>query len=165
MYNPFSPLSKPLLDAFVRLGKKYFVRQSFARVKDHFDKNVKEYFIITHYADMVRAQQHMMSIGHDAYKYLYEWDNPEHRQKLNVAAGNPPGYKIYSAVLTKDWEIQIRSTLKEKTRGYIERNIGWKPRRSDTVDFILYVNNGELYAKLKLRAEEVRVKLEEIENF
>lgn len=165
MLNPFSPFTKSLLDAFVKSGKKYFVRQSFARAKDHFDEGVKGYFIITHYADIAHAQHHMMAISDDVYRHLYEWDNPEHRQKLNVAVSNPPGYKIYSAVLIKDWEKQIRDNLKEKTRGYIEKNIGWKPGRSDTVDFNIYVNYGELYAKLKLQAEEVRVKLEEIENF
>lgn len=165
MLNPFSPFTKSLLDAFVRSGKKYFVRQSFARAKDHFDKDIKGCFIITHYSDIAHAQHHMMSISYDSYRYLYEWDNSEHQKRLYVAADNPPGYKVYSCVFDKDWEKQIEGNLKEKTRGFIEKNIGWKPGRSDTVDFNIYVNNGELYAKLKLQAEEVRVKLEEIENF
>lgn len=165
MYNPFSFLSKPLLDAFVKSGKKYFVRQSFPRAKDHFDEGIKAYFIFTQYSEIDQALHHLNAISHDSSKFLYEWDNPEHRQKLCVAADNPPGYKIYACVLNKHWGKQIESSIKEKTRGFIDKNIGWKPRRSDTVKFILSVDNGELYANLKLGAEEVRVKLEEIENF
>lgn len=164
MFNPFSFLSKPLLDAFVKSGKKYFVRQSFPRAKDHFDESIKAYFIFTQYSEIAHALHHLDAISHDPHRFLYEWDNPEHRQKLCVAADNPPCYKVYACVLNKHWQKQIQNAIREKTRGFIERNIGWKPRRNDTVKCILFVNNGELYAKLKLRAEEVRVKLEEIEN-
>jgi len=106
----------------------------------------------------------MMDIGHDAYMYLYEWDNPEHQQKLYVAASQPVGYKVYSGVFKKDWEKQISNSMNETAKTYIETKIRWKPGRGDNVDFKLYVNYGELYAKLKFRGQEVRVKLEEIEN-
>lgn len=164
MINPFAPFSKALLDAFVRRGNKYFVRQRFTRGRDHFDEGIKGYFIFTHYADIAHAQHHMMAIGRDPYKYLYEWDNPEHQQKLNTAASQPNSYKVYSAVFIKDWE-KLVSSMKEKAKDYIETKIIWRPGRGDNVDIAIYVNYGELYAKLKLRGQEVRVKLEEIENY
>jgi len=165
MINPFVPFTKPLLDAFVRAGEKYFIRQSFPRAKDHFDKGIKGYFIYTHYADIAHAQHHLSAISHDPYRRLYEWDNPEHQEKLKFAATKPTDYKIFSAVLVKDWEEQLSSNLKGKVRNFVENKIGWKPSRSDTLDFKIYLHYGELYAKLKLQGEEVRVKLEDIENF
>ncbi len=164
MINPFAPLSKALLDAIVSRGKKYFVRQSFPRGHDHFDEGINGYFIFTHYSDIAHAQHHMMAIGHDSYKYLYEWDNPEHQQKLYVAASQPAGYKVYSAVFIKDWEKLVSGT-RAKAKDFIETKVRWRPGRGDNVDISIYARYGELYARLKLRGQEVRVKLEEIENY
>ena len=164
MLNPFAPLSKPLLDAFVKAGKKYFVRQSFPRAKDHFDECIKGYFIFTHYAEIGHAQHHLGAISQDPHRSLYEWDNPQHQLKLYVAAGQPAGYKVYSAVFIKDWEKLVNS-MKEKAKDYIETKVRWRPGAGDHVDINIYVHYGELYAKLKLRGQEVRVKLEEIENY
>ncbi|MEJ7740461.1 MAG: hypothetical protein WKF97_23840 [Chitinophagaceae bacterium] len=164
MFNPFSPLSKPLLDAFVKAGKKYFVRQTYNRARDHFDQGIKGCFIFTHYAEIGHAQHHYGAISQDPNKFLYEWDNPEHQSKLNIAASKPSGYKIYATVFQRDWEKTITNQLKEKVRKYIDYKLGWKPGRGETVAFTIYVSYGELYAKLKLRAQEVRVKLEDIEN-
>ncbi|MEO5998861.1 MAG: hypothetical protein ABIN89_18970 [Chitinophagaceae bacterium] len=164
MFNPFSTLSVPLLDAFVKSGKKYFVRQTFTRGKSLLDEGVKGYFIFTHYSEIGHAQHHLGAIEHDPNRFLYEWDNQEHQQKLIIAAGTPPGYKIYSSVFEKDWQKWLTVHLKDKVKKYIDYRLGWKPGGGETVDFQIYSNYGDLYAKLKLRSQEVRVKLELIEN-
>lgn len=110
------------------------------------------------------AQHHLGAISQDHYWFLYEWGNPDHQQKLYIATSQPAGYKVYSAVFIKDWE-KLVSTTKAKAKDFIETKIRWKPGRGDNVDNSVYVNYGELYAQLKLRGHEVRVKLEEIENF
>jgi hypothetical protein len=164
MFNPFAPLSKPLLDAFIRSGKKYFVRQTYTRAVGHFDEPVKGCFIFTHYAEIGHAQHHLGAISEDANRFMYNWDDYSHRQKLIIAAGAPAGYRVYSSVFERDWEKQISSRFKERVQKFIDYSLGWKPGRGETVDFNIYVNYGELYAKLKLRSQEVRIKLEAIEN-
>ncbi|MEJ7766740.1 MAG: hypothetical protein WKF89_02940 [Chitinophagaceae bacterium] len=165
MLNPFSSLTKPLLEAFVKAGKKYFVRQTFSRGKSRLDQPIKGYFIFTHYADIAHAQHHFGAIEHDPHRFLYEWDKPGHKEKLLIAADSPPGFKIYSSLFEKDWQVHLSGILKENVKRYIDNNLHWKPGGSETVDFQVYNNYGELYAKLKLRSQEVRLKLEEIENY
>ena len=65
MFNPFSPLSTRLEDAFVKAGKKYFVRQTYTRPSGHFDEGIKGYFIFTHYAEIGHAQHHLGAISED----------------------------------------------------------------------------------------------------
>lgn len=165
MFNPFALLSAPLLQAFVNTGKKFFVRQRFNRASDHFHDQVQGYFIITHYAEKGHAEHHYGAISQDPYKCFYEWENDEHRNKLIVAASQPEGYKIYAAVFVPDWQKHITNPLKQKLRNYVESKLGWKPSVAETVAFDIYVNYGELYAKLKLRNQEVRIKLAEIETY
>lgn len=64
----------------------------------------------------------------------------------------------------KDWQKLITDHLKGKVKKYIDYSLGWRPGRGETVDFQVFSNYGELYAKLKLRSQEVRVKLELIEK-
>lgn len=158
------PLTRQLLDAFVKAGKKYFVRQAYSRGKELLDEGVKGCFIFTHYSEAGQAEHHLGAIAHDPNRYLYNWDKPEDQNKLLIAAGKPDGYKIYSSVFEKDWQKQITLLLKTKVKKYIDYSLDWKPGRGETVDFQIFTNYGELYAKLKLRTQEVRVKLEVIEK-
>lgn len=164
MFNPFAPFSKPLLDAFIKAGKTCFVRQSFVRGKDYFDDNIKHCFIFSHYAQAGHAQHHYGAISHDGYRCMYNWNDPEHQRKLTVAAGNPAGYKIYSSVFENDWQKHITRPLRQKAKVFIETKLGWKPGRNQSVTFNIYTTYGELYARLTLKGQEVRIKLEEIEN-
>ena len=165
MFNPFTLFSRPLLDAFVQSGKQFFVRQQFQRARDHFHVRIKGYFIITHYAEKGHAEHHFGAVSDDPYKFLYNWQDPEHQNKLIIAAAQPAGYKIYSSVFNQDWEKHITNPLKQKLRNYVEGKLGWKPSVAETVGFDIYVHYGELFARLKLRTQEVRIKLEEIENY
>ncbi len=164
MFKPFAPLSRVLLEAFIKSGKRYYVRQTFRRGKNMPGEAMKGCFIFTHYGEIGHAQHHLGAISEDHNRFLYEWDNPDHRQRLITAAGPPGGYKIYSSVFEKDWQKWITVPLKEKVKKFIDYKLIWKPGRGDTVGFEIYVHYGELYAKLKLRTQEVRVKLEDIEK-
>jgi hypothetical protein len=165
VFNPFAILTPPLLEAFVQSGKRFFVRQQFNRAHDHFHEEVKGYFIITHYAEKGHAEHHYGAISEDAFKFLYDWQDPDHQKKLCIASSQPKGYRIYSSVFNPDWQKHITNRLKQKLRNYVEGKSGWKPTVAETVGFDIYVNYGGLYARLKLRTQEVRVKLEEIENY
>ena len=164
MFNPFCLFSNVLLEGFVRAGKKYFVRQTFTRYEDHFDEGIKGYFIFTHYAEAGHAEHHLGAISEDRNRFLYEWENADHQRKLIIASRQPVGYKIYSSVFQKDWQTYLTNPLKQKVRNYINLKLGWNPSRGETLSFEIYANYGELYAQLKLGRQEVRVKLEDIEN-
>ena len=158
-------LTRPLLEAFAESGKKYFVRQTFSRAKDDFPADNRGYFIITHYEEKGHAEHHYGAVSEDPFRFMYHWDNSDHRSRLFLAAEQPKGYKIYASVFNKDWEKQITGALKQKLRNYVESKLGWNPAVMDTVGFDIYVHYGELFARLKLRTQEVRVKLEEIEKY
>jgi hypothetical protein len=165
MFNPFALLTTPLLHAFVDSGKKYFVRQTFLRAGDHFHQDIKAYFIITHYAEKGHAEHHYGALSEDPWKFLYDWENADHRKRLLTASAQPEGYKVYASVFKKDWQKHITNPLKQKLRNYVESKLCWKPAVAETLGFDIYVNYGEVYAKLKLRSQEVRIKLAEIENY
>src|SRR4028118_1877158 len=127
MISPFAPFGKPLLDAFIHAGCRYFIRQSFPRGKRPLEEGIKGCFIITHYADIAHAQHHLLAIREDPHAFLYEWDNAAHQYKLLTAADRPPGFKIYSSVFRRDWEKLFRRGLTEKARAFIEARVGWAP--------------------------------------
>ncbi|MGB8192452.1 MAG: hypothetical protein WCF67_11065 [Chitinophagaceae bacterium] len=163
-FNPFSPLTTDLLDAFIKSGKRYFVRQTFRRGRDHFNTDVKEYFLICHYTDIGYALAHFNGIEEDAYRFLYNWDDKEHRSKLEIAAQNPPGFRIYANVFEKNWQRHITNPIKYKIRRYIENSLQWRPSTGETVDFQLYSHFGETFARITHNNKEVRLKLADIES-
>jgi hypothetical protein len=162
MFNPFAPLSEQLLDAFVKAGKVYFVRQTFKRGKTPLDENIKGYYLITHHSELGAAQAHYGAIAHDPNRYLYDWGKEEDQKKLKIAAGNPEGYKVFAGVFIQDWERHITDRVKNSVKMYIG-SLGWRPGRNETVTPDFYIQFGDLYLKLKFRNKEVRVRFEDIE--
>jgi hypothetical protein len=163
MFNPFYPFTTPLLNAFVKHGKTYFVRQTFRRARGYFEEGIKGSYLISHYESLHEAQVHFDALEHDPNRFLYKWNNPEHQVKLKVAAASPAGYKVYSSTFQKGWERQITDRIKKGIRLYVA-SLGWQPSRSNGLGTDFYQTFGELYIKLKYKTQEVRVKFEEIEN-
>src|SRR4051812_28229428 len=123
MFNPFVLLTPELLHAFVDAGKKYFVRQSFERAKDHFRQDLKVSFIFTHYAEIGQAQHHYGALPHDPYRFLYQWENPEDRLKLEKAAIQPQGYSVYAALFKTAWLKHVTPRMKEKAKAYLQKHL------------------------------------------
>ena len=124
MFNPFFPFNQQLLGAFIETGKKYFVRQSFNRAKGGKEDTIKAHFIIKHYSSKVEAEYHFADIINDPHRYFYDWNNPEHQNRLRLAASGPSGYKIYSSVVYNNWHKYITNSLKRQTRHYIDGRLG-----------------------------------------
>lgn len=164
MYNPLHPFTAPLLDAFVKSGKVYFVRNTFPRAFDHFDEGVKGYFLITHYDDRSKAMAHYDAIGHDKHRYFYEYSNPGHLEKLKVAASQPTGYRIYSAVFVEDWEKHITKELKEKVNRYMYRHTKWKPGRGEKTSLNFYFQFGQLYFSLSYDGDKISGTFDSLEK-
>lgn len=164
MFNPFHPFTSPLLDAFIKHGKRYFVRQTFKRGIPPMDDSVKGAYLISHYEDLHTAQTHFDAIASDPNRFLYDWSNAEHQEKLKVAAASPEGYKVYSSVFEKDWERRITDPMEKAIRLYVA-GLGWRPSRAEGLNTDFYQTFGELYIKLKCKGREVKVPFKEIEIF
>src|SRR5688572_15583141 len=106
MFNPFAPLTGRLLEAFVKAGEAYFVRQTFKRGKVPFEE-IKGSYLITQHSSLPSAQAHFGALDHDPNRYLYDWTKEGDRNKLIIAANNPEGYRIYAGVFLQDWERHI----------------------------------------------------------
>lgn len=117
MFNPFYPFTQKLLDAFVAKGKTYFVRQTFARGRNPFDSQEKGSFLFTHYDNLVTAQDHYGAISHDRNRFLYDWNNTEHQDKLRIAASNVfKEYRNYASVFRTDYERGLTDNLKKANK-------------------------------------------------
>ncbi len=162
MFNPFYPFTSPLLQAFIEKGKIFFVRQQFIRGRNKTDEGVKGSFLITAYDNFTTAQDHYGAIAHDPYRFLYDWNREEDRNKLKIAASEMKEYRVFAAVFKLGWEREINDALREKIRLYISA-LGWSPAGKDVVDTSYEVRFGELYLCLKYKKREARVKFEEIE--
>ena len=163
MFNPFYLFTTDLLNAFTARNKIFFVRQSFLRGRQSFEKDIKGCFIISHYEHLNTALDHFGAIAYDPNRYLYNWNEPAHREKLLIAASQPPYYKIYSTVFKPDWDQHISSKIRDKLRMYIKK-LGWQPTRMDDVITNYELQFGELYIRIKCGSREAKVKFEEIEK-
>lgn len=163
MFNPFTLFSPELLAAFIKAERTYFVRQEFPRgIRD--EENIRV-FLFSHYPDIAFAKEHYGAIAHDSSRKLYNWADEQDREKLLIAASQPTGYKIFSSLVVPDWKERAERLLTQQVRRFVSGKLEWHPRRSEKVTFDLFIQFGDLYARLYLRNEELRVKLEEIEKF
>ena len=163
MFNPLATLTEEVLNAFIESGKRYFVRQTFNRAKDHFDEGIRGYYLFCHYDDYFQAKEHYDAIVNDANRHLYDWENEEDQKKLKIAASKPPGFKLYANVFRPDWEKLITDRIRQKVRIYVQ-NLGWKLPRGEGITPQFYPHFGEVYVRLSHKGREVRVKFEDIEK-
>ena len=163
MFNPLAPLNEAALDGLVKAGHRFFVRQTFNRAKDHFDEGIKGYFLFCHYEDYFRAKEHFDVLLHDPYRRIYDWETNADRDRLLVAAQQPPGFRVFTNTFLPDWERHLTNRLHAKIWRYVQQ-LGWKPKSGEAVQPQFYPHFGEVYVSLKLGSREVRVNFEEIEK-
>lgn len=162
MHNPFALYSETLLDALIKTGHRYFVRQTYRRGIDYLDQQQKGSFLISHYADEARAKIHLAALKSDPYSYLYHLFNHEDEKKLRIASNQPAGYKIYAPLLMQKWE--ANNVIEGKMRRYIENDLHWRPGKGDKVVADLFLQYGELFVTLKFNRNKVKVPLSDIEK-
>jgi hypothetical protein len=163
MHNPFVLLSTCLLEALIKAGNTFFVRQTYKRGKNELDPLNKAAFLITHYTDYSRAKTHYDALDNDPNRFLYNIEDPEHYEKLSVAATQPAGFHIYSPIIQQPWK--PTPPIAAKIRRYINEKTSWTPGRNDVVKADLFVQFGELFINLKYGIHEVKLPLTEIENY
>lgn len=164
MFNPVYPFTMEVLHKTVERGCAYFVRNSWPNGTDHADEKIKGCFLITHYAEKAKAMAHYNSISNDAYRFLYDWNDEEHKEKLKIAASNPEGYKVFSSYFRDDYKSNITKNLKDKMNRYMYQHTGWKPGKGDTVHIDFYLQFGSLYLTMSYSGNQIRVKFEDIEK-
>jgi hypothetical protein len=163
MFNPLAIWTEEVLKGLIEEGQRYFIRQTFSRAKGAFDEGIKGYYLICHYKDYAPAKEHYDALKNDANRFLYDWEDEEHKKKLGVAASRPPGYKIYSNTFMPDWERHITERIKKKIRLYIQRK-GWYPKKEEGVDISFYPYFGRVMITLKFRGQQASVAFDDIEN-
>jgi len=163
MHNPFVLLSARLLESLIKAGNTFFVRQTYKRGKNLLDPLNKAAFLITHYTDYSQAKTHYDNLYNDPNRFLYNITEPEHYEKLTLAATQPEGYKIYSPLIQQPWK--PTPEMAAKIRNYIGQKLSWSPKRSDTVKADLFVQFGELFITLKYERDTINLPLAELENF
>ncbi|NLR60724.1 hypothetical protein HGH93_21620 [Chitinophaga polysaccharea] len=163
MHNPLSLLRNDLIDAMIKEGNTFYVRQTYLRGINHLDENMKGAFLFTHYKDKQRAQAHVDSLRHDQYAKLYDVNQPSDKEKLYTAAGQPPGYQVFAAVL-KDREWKPPAQLANHIKNYVSSRLNWKPRGKQSLTVSLLLEFGELFINLRSGEGEVKVPLKDVET-
>jgi hypothetical protein len=166
MMNPYSLLTPELLHAMLK-QPMYFVRQYYARGCGPYDDPTVP-LLLTHYihheVDHERSQRHMRLLLTDAYRYRYNSADPADLAKLERAASQPAGYRVYINLLPKKWK--PGEGLKRKISQFmLHRLPGWKYSPADKLKVTLKDRYGELYLALLWKGQQTEVNLVEIENF
>lgn len=166
MYNPYTLLTPELLNALLQ-QPLCFVRQQYPRGKQH-PAETSIPLLLTHYSfhetDQERAERHIRLLFKDPYRFYYDGRQPEHREKLRIAAGQPEGYRIYINLMPKKWKAS--DGLKIKISRYLSHKLPWwhySPK--DKLHVTLKERYGELFVALLWRGQQTEVLLDDIENF
>jgi hypothetical protein len=162
MHNPFMLLSPSLLVSYVKSGNGFFVRQTFQRGLSVLDPLTRAAFLITQYNDYGQAKTHYDELHKDPNRFLYNLNDAEHYQKLQVAASQPHGYKIYTPTVSQPWK--PTTEIANNIRTYISRKTNWSPKRNELVKADLCVRFGELFVTLRYSIHAVTVPLAAIEK-
>jgi hypothetical protein len=165
MYNPFPLLTPGLLKGEMARGKSLFVRQTFPR---GYEGRLKAAFLVRGYGAEERelAERHFATIARDPNAFLYDVSVPGHIERLEIAAGQPFGYKVFYAA-KKGVEWKPPETYQEKMKAYIRRHHpGWRTKKDgDKIQIGLYEEFGELFLKFSYEEEHDTIPFDLIEKY
>lgn len=166
MINPYTLFTPEILAAMVR-QPMYFVRQYYARGHGPFDDPTVP-ILMTHYVhhevDEERCKRHMRLLLKDSYRFMYDSTNPVHLEKLQKAAEQPEGFRVYINLLPQKWK--PGPGLKRRISEYMLHALpGWKYSTADKLNVTLKERYGELYLGLLWKGQQTEVNLVEIENY
>jgi hypothetical protein len=160
MFNPLHAFEPQFLERFRQKGVKAFVKQTYKRGREN-NPESPQAFILIHFENLLAAQQYYDVIKHDENRDILKIDSPD---DLATVKDLLETAKVFTMLKIKDAEGKARKILDKRIRAFIEYKLNWRPGREDDLIFTLDVQFGEIYANLKFRSKEIKVKLEEIEN-
>lgn len=166
MLQPFERLLPMYIDKLEKLGKKYFVTQSYPRGVDILSEDLRIPILVSVYDDLGLAKTHLNALKADKYGAIIHLDKPEHKTKLWEMVKGDTKFAVYWAVV-KDasaLEKKINLKYKDNMKRYIDRHTNWRISREATVNASVQLVFGELYINLKHGSQHLRIKFEEIEQ-
>jgi hypothetical protein len=164
MFNPLYPFTKDVLEATIKRGCMYFVRNDYPNAIDHFNTGIKAYLLYSHYDDYVKALAHYNAIPTDHTRRLYDWNNEKDIEDLKLAASQPKDYKIYSAYFLPDYKNSITPVLKEKINKHIYLKTMWQPKKGNTIKIDFNLQFGSIFINASYAGYQLKVKFADIEN-
>ncbi len=164
MFNPLYPFTAQVLEATVKRGCIYFVRNDYPNAMDHFHTGIKAHLLFTHYDDFSKAQAHYNSIPQDKYRFLYNWNNEEHQERLKLAAAQPKEFKIYSSYFLPNFKDLITPFQKQKINKYIDMQTMWRPKKGETIRIDYSLQFGSIFITASYQGNQLKVKFADIEN-
>lgn len=165
MYNPLPLLTPGLLRDELIKGKRWFVRQTYPR---GLTPGLRAAFLLRAYPaeEKTMAEQHLASIEKDKNAFLYDAGLAEHLEKLDIAAKQPAGFKVfYAARNGVDWKPP--GPYQQKMRHYIRsHHSAWLPQKAkEKIEIGLYEEFGQFYLKFSYDGEEDTIPFDEIEKY
>ena len=164
MFNPLYLFTKDVLEATIKRGCTYFVRNSYPNAFNPLETSIKGNYLITPYDDFSKAQAHFNSISTDKARFFYNLDDKEQKEKLENAASQPEGYKIYSPYFYPNYKDKITPRLKEKINNYMYQHTRWKPGKGDVIFIDFFLQFGTLYISMSFAGSTIKIMFAEIEK-
>jgi len=164
VFNPLYQFTTEVLEATIKKGCDYFVRNTYRQPQYNSHEEIKGYYIITHYNDKAKSEAHYNSIAEDKNRYLYNCYNKEDKEKLKIAASQPKGYMIYSAYFMPNYREKISKRTKDRINTYIFKHTNWKPTKGYVVGVDFYLQFGSIFIALNYAGQEIKINFDEIEN-
>jgi hypothetical protein len=165
VYNPLPILTPGLLADQLAKGKRWFVRQTFPR---GMEARLIAAFLIRGYDEdeKTTADQHLAALKNDGNAYLYDATDPAHHKKLQIAAGQPFGYKVFYGA-RKGVEWKPPADYQEKMRHYLRRHHpAWRPQKEgDKIQIGLVEEFGQLFLKFSYSGEDDIIPFDRIEKY
>jgi hypothetical protein len=163
--NPYALLTPELLAAMLK-QPMYFVRQHYPRGADPAAPDAVP-LLLTHYAhhetDLERAERHLRLLKKDRYRFLYNSSDPEHLARLQTAAQQPDGFRVYINLLPKKWKPS--EALKRKIGMYMMHCLpGWQYSPAGKLNITLKERYGDLYLALLWKGQQTEVRLSLVED-
>jgi hypothetical protein len=150
MYNPLPILTPGLLEDELKMGKRWFVRQTYPR---GMQADLKAALVVRSYGqeEKVIAEEHLAAIENDKAAFLYDASLPEHLEKLTTAAKQPIGYKVfYLGRKGVEWDPPL--LYKQKVKHYILKHYSsWSKGK---IKVGLCEKFGELFLKFNYNNKE-----------
>jgi hypothetical protein len=105
----------------------------------------------------------MRLLWQDKSRFCYDSEDTLHRERLEDAALQPEGYRIYVNLLPKKWK--PAEHLKKKIGRYMMKEFpAWTYSPADKLKVTLKDRYGELYLALLWKGQQTEVILSAIEN-
>ena len=165
MYNPLPLLTTGLLEDELKKGKRWFIRQTYAR---GMTASLRAAFMIRSYGaeDEAQAREHLKAIEKDKNSFLYDASQQAHLDKLAIAARQPAGFRVFYAA-RKGVEWKPPDAYQQKVRHYIRtQHPAWIPQKAgEKIEIGLYEEFGQFFLKFTYDGEDDTIPFDLIEKY